>query len=335
MGMTFTFGSGVADSVFGKSQAPIRMFLESQGEAFEQASPLKDLFNMGKSKTWAEKLTGMTAMEGFKPVGENGPYPTDSTQEGFDKTIEHMVWKDMFSISREAVDDAKLMDFRKQPAAFIKGYHRTRELFGAALYAGAINGNSSISFRGRTFDILGADGKPIFHGSHPSALKDKSKNTQSNVFSDAFSASALGKLETRMQNFKGDADNILDVAPTTILIPNDADAKEAVFAAIGADKDPATSNNAFNYQFGRWNVRCWTYLNQFLKKGATFPWVLLDEAYNQENVGAAWFDRVELEVRSEIAANDANQWKGYSRYGAGFNDWRFAAAGGINGADAL
>ena len=41
-------------------------------------------------------------------------------------------------------------------------------------------------------------------------------------------------------------DNILDVAPTTILIPNDADAKEAVFAAIGADKDPATSSNAFN-----------------------------------------------------------------------------------------
>lgn len=334
MGMTFTFGSGVADSVFGKSQAPIRMFLESQGEAFEQASPLKDLFNMGKSKTWGEKMTGMTAMEGFQPVGENGAYPEDDTREGFAKTIEHMVWKDRFSISREAVDDGKLMDFRKQPAAFIKGYYRTRELFGAAMYAGAINGKAAITFRGKTFGLLGADGKPIFHGKHPSALADK-KDTQCNVFSDAFSASALGKLETKMQNFKGDADNILDVAPTTILIPNDADAKEAVFAAIGADKDPATSSNAFNYQFGRWNVRCWTYLNQYLVKGNTFPWVLLDEAYNQEYGGAAWFDRVELEIRSEIADNDANRWKGYARFGAGFNDWRFAAAGGIDGAENL
>ena len=170
MGMTFTFGSGVADSVFGKSQAPIRMFLESQGEAFEQASPLKDLFNMGKSKTWGEKMTGMTAMEGFQPVGENGAYPEDETREGFEKTIEHMVWKDRFSISREAVDDGKLMDFRKQPAAFIKGYYRTRELFGAAMYAGAINGKTSITFRGKTFGLLGADKKPILYGKHPSAL---------------------------------------------------------------------------------------------------------------------------------------------------------------------
>ena len=138
-------------------------------------------------------MTGMTAMEGFQPVGENGAYPEDDTREGFEKTIEHMVWKDRFSISREAVDDGKLMDFRKQPAAFIKGYYRTRELFGAAMYAGAINRKTSIAFRGRTFGLLGADKRPILHGKHPSALADK-KETQCNVFSDAFSASALGKL---------------------------------------------------------------------------------------------------------------------------------------------
>lgn len=39
MGMTFTFGSGVADSVFGKSQAPIRMFLESQGRPSSRPVP--------------------------------------------------------------------------------------------------------------------------------------------------------------------------------------------------------------------------------------------------------------------------------------------------------
>ena len=92
-GMTFTFGSGVNDSIFGKSQAPIRMFLESQGELFEQSSPLSKLFNMESSKTWGEKMTGMTAFEGFQPVGENGAYPEDETQEGYDKTIVHETWK--------------------------------------------------------------------------------------------------------------------------------------------------------------------------------------------------------------------------------------------------
>ena len=198
-GMTFTFGSGVNDSIFGKSQAPIRMFLESQGELFEQSSPLSKLFNMESSKTWGEKMTGMTAFEGFQPVGENGAYPEDETQEGYDKIIVHETWKDSFSISREAVDDSKLVDFKKKPQGFIKGYHRTRELFGAALYAGAIGGKTKVTFRGKSYPVTTADGKKLFATDHPSIL---GKWSQSNVFADAFSMDALGAAETRMQQFK-------------------------------------------------------------------------------------------------------------------------------------
>ena len=204
-------------------------------------------------------------------------------------------------------------------------YHRERE------NASHLE-KKSVKYKGKLFDITAADGKTLFAAAHPPVV---SGDDQCNCFSDAFSADALGRMESVMHLFRGDNDNILDVAPDTILIPEDPDLKQAVFAAIGADKDPATSSNAFNYQFGRWNVRCWTYLNQYLVKGSAFPWVLLDEAYNQEYGGAAWFDRVELEIRSEIADNDANRWKGYARFGAGFNDWRFIAAGGIDGADAL
>lgn len=331
-GMTFTFGSGVNDSVFGKSQAPIRMFLEKQGELLEQSSPLGKLFNIMSSKTWGEKLTSMTAFEGFQPVGENGAYPEDTTQEGFSKYIENMTWKDSFAVSREAVDDGKLIDFKQKPQGFVTGYHRAREEYGAALYAGAINGESDVTFRGKTWEVTCADDKKLFATDHPSKL---GKTKQSNVFSDAFSVDALGAAETRMQKFHGDAENILDVSPTTILIPNDYKAKKAVFEAIGADKDPATSNNAFNYQFGRWNVICWSYLDQFLSAYTNFPWVLLDENYNEAYGGAVWFDRVKLEVRSELAENDANVWKGYARFSAGFNDWRFACCGGISGGTQL
>lgn len=333
MGMTFTVGSGVADSIFGKCQGPIRMFLESQGEAYEQASPLKDLFLMEKDNHYGVTMTGMTAMRGFLPVGENGEYPRDELQEGFKKSIEHMTWKNSFSVSREAVEDSVLMNLRQKPAAFLKAYYRNREEFGARLYAEAMSGKTATKIGNFTFDLTCADGKPLFHKSHPSKLDEK--KVQCNVFSDAFSAAALNKLETRMQHFEGDAGNLLDVAPTTILIPNDATAKDKVFSIIGADKDPATSNNAFNYQFGRWNVRCWSYLDKFLKKGADFPWALLDEAYNRDNSGAVWFDRTELDIRSVLAHNDANEWLGYSRWSAGFNDWRFAACGGISGADTL
>ena len=48
-----------------------------------------------------------------------------------------------------------------------------------------------------------------------------------------------------------------------------------------------------------------------------------------------WLDRVALEVRSELAGNDANVWKGYARFIAGFNDWRAFCVGGVTGGTQL
>lgn len=332
--ITFSEASGLQDSIYGKSQAPIRMFLEKRGEAFEQQSIVKELFDVESSTHYGEKFTTMTAMEGFQPVGENGNYPMDGMQEGFSKTMEHMVWKNSFTLSREIVDDAKLMDLKKQPAAFIAGYYRTREKFGAALFGTAITGGTTTNFRGVSFATTTADNKCLFAKDHPSVLKTN-KGTQSNQFSDAFSDDALAAMETAMQNFKGDNDEILDVSPDTIVIPNDYKLKKAVFAAIGADKDPDTANNGFNYIYGRWNVIVWPYLNEFITSG-TSPWILMDSKYNKEVGGAIWLDRKTLEVKSRIdEGNDANVWSGYARFTAGFNDWRFAAVGGVSGGTTL
>jgi hypothetical protein len=330
--ITFTEGSGLQDSIYGKSQAPIRMFIEKKAEAFEAESVVKQVFAMGKSKHWAEKYTSMTAMEGFQPVGENGAYPVDGMQEGYDKTLVHETWKNSFSVSREIVEDANMMDLRQKPAAFITSYHRTREKFGAAMLGGAISGNGIITFGGKKFDVKGADGVNLFHKEHPGKV---SKKKQSNMFADAFSADALSAAEVAMQNFRGDNDEILDVSPDTILIPNEYTLKRDVFAAIGADKDPDSANNGFNFQYGRWNVIVWNYLNQFITAG-TKPWLLLDSRYNEENGGAVWLDRTPLEVRSTIDENtDANVWRGYARFTAGFVDFRFIAGGGMTGGSQL
>lgn len=332
MKIIFSEGSGLNDSVYGKCQAPIRMFLEQRGEQFEQASVLKDLFLMGDSDNYGDLMTTMTAMSGFEPVGENGAYPEDGMQEGYKKLLVYDTWKDSFSISKEMMEDAKLMDMKKQPAAFMTSYNRTREMFGAALFGGAIKGASSVLYKGKNFDITAADGKSLFNTAHPPKV---SGENQCNLFKDAFSVDALGQMETAMHLFRGDNDEILDVAPDTILIPEIASLKKAVFAAIGADKDPVTANNAFNYQYGRWTVIVWSYLNQFVT-ASTSPWVLLDSKYNQQYGGAVWNDRVQLEVRSTIDDNtDANVWRGRSRFNATFNDWRFAAVGGVSTGSAL
>lgn len=330
--ITFSEGSGVADSVYGKSQAPIKMMLEKRGEAFEEKSALPYLFNMGTSDRWAEKVTTLTALDNFKPVGENGAYPVTGMEEGYSKTIEHMVWRSSFSISREMVADSKTLDLKAKPLGFISSAYRTREEFGAGMFGAAISGNASFSLGGFKFSASGADGKTLFHTEHKPKV---SGGNQSNLFSDAFSADALAAAESRMQDFRGDNNEILDLAPDTILIPNEYTLKRDVFAAIGADKDPDTANNGFNYLFGRWRVIVWSYLNKFITSGSA-PWILLDSKYNELYGGALWFDREKLSIKSVISEdNDANVWKGYMRFGAGFNDWRFASCGGVSGGTSI
>ena len=329
--ITFSEGSGLQDSIFGKSQEPIKMFLEKRAEAFEAESIAKRVFSVQPSTHWAEKFTGLTAMDGFMPVGENGAYPVDGMQEGYSKTLENITWKNSFSISREMIDDAKIMDLRRKPQGFITSYYRTRETYAAFLIGEAVKGSTGAVFRGHACDLTGADGKGLFATDHPKKVKS---GTQSNKFSDAFSVAALGAAETAMQHFLGDNDELLDVSPDTIVIPNLYALKNDVFAALGADKSPETANNAFNYEYGRWNIIVWPYLNQFITAG-TAPWILMDSRFNADCGSAVWLDRVKLEVRSEIAENDANEWKGYARFVAGFNDWRAFAVGGISGGTAL
>lgn len=327
----FSEGSGLNDSVFGKSQAPIRFMLEKRGEAWEQQSALPLAFDMGTSKHWSERLVSLTAMNGFEAVGENGAYPQDSMTEGYSKTLEHITWKNSFSVSREMAEDATAIDLKRAPVNFIASYYRTRERLGAALFAGAISGTET-EFSGKTFSTTSADGVQAFSTAHPAKVKG---DNQSNMFSDAFSVEALGKMETAMQDFRGDNGEVLDVVPDTIVIPNIYELKSAVFAAVGADKDPNTSNNGYNYTFGRYKIIVWPYLNQFIAEG-TAPWFLLDSRYNSTYGGAVWLDRTPLEVRSTIDEDtDANVWRGYARFVAGFNDWRFAAVGGVSGGTAL
>ena len=202
------------------------------------------------------------------------------------------------------------------------------------IYAGALKG-TSVNIGGKTFKTTSADGVSLFSKSHVNKVD---KKTQSNLYAGDFTAEALDAVETNMQNTKGDNGQLLAIAPDTIWIPNDAALKRKVFEVIGADKDPSTSNNGFNYQYGRWNVICDPYLTLALAKmGITDkPWILLDSKFIQDNDGAVFQNRVNLQVRSEIDPNnDNNVWKGRARFSAGFVDWRFAAVGGMSGGTAL
>ncbi len=332
-GLTFSKSSNLNNSIFGKSQEPILFNIEKKAEAWEEKSQLKNIFMMENSKNFAEKITSVTSMDEFLPVGEGGAYPKADMQEGFSKVIEPETWKSEFVITREMIEDSKLLDLKHKPVAFTDSYYRTRERFGARMLAGAISG-TDISLNGKTYSVSGADGLSFFNNAHPSKVNGE---TQSNCFSNLFTKSNLGKIVEKMSLFKDDNGNILNISPDTIVIPYNADLIDTVFSVIGSDREPNSSNNNFNYQFGMWNVIIWPYLNQFITTSQTnMPYIILDSSYNQQNGGAVWIDRVPLEVRSAIDDNnDNNIWKGYARFMCGFNDWRAMAVGGVAGADTI
>lgn len=327
--VTVSIGSGLVDPIFGKCQVPLASYIEKLGEAFERESLLKYLFHFENSRHWAEQHSSETAMDDFVPVGEGGEYPRTGFESGYDRIIENMTFKQSFSVTQELVEDAQLGEMKRRARKLITAYGRTREKFGRALYAGGIYG-TTVSFGGKSFACNSADGLALFHKEHVNKVNGKK---QCNLYKGSFTATLLGKIETEMQQITGDNGELLAVSPDTILIPNDAALKDAVFAAIGADKEPTTSNNAYNHQFGRWNVIIDPYLTQALADlGKTDkPFILLDSKFLETGDGAIFQERKKLDVKSVIDQNnDNNSWRGRARFGAGFVDWRFAAAGNIS-----
>lgn len=327
-GIVFSQSSGVNDSVFGKSQAPIKAMIEQNVEAFQQLSLVDKIFYMDKSSNFAEKYTSETSLDNFKPVGENGAHPVSSIQEGYSKTIAPITWKNRFEVSAEMVEDAKFGKIKSRANIFATSYNRTREEYAAALLAGGIGKN--ITFGGAKHDTTSADGVSLFNMKHPSITKGAEE--QSNIFKAAFSQSAMDAVQEKMQRVTDDDGHLLNIMPNTIIIPNVGALKREVFAAVGSDLDSTSSNNAINFQLGLWNVLVWNYLPTTL--GGKPYFIMADSQFIQDYMAAPFVDRLALTVTSHIDENtDANVWNGRARFGAGFNNWRgFAICGeGLTG----
>lgn len=328
--LTVSIGSGLNGTIYGDCQVPLKAFLESRGEAFQRESLLPYLYRMEKSRHWAERYSSETAMGDFEPVGEGGDYPKTGFEDGYFRDIVNMTFKQSFSVTKELVEDCLLGTMKQRANKLVTAYGRTREKFGRILYAGGLYG-TTVSYKGKTFACGSADGQALFSKTHPNKVNGAK---QTNLYKGTFTNTLLGKIETEMQNIKGDNGELLGVAPDTIWIPNDAALKDAVFSAVGADKEPTSGNNAFNYQFGRWNIIVDPYLTAALTdlgKSSEKPFFLLDSKFIELNDGPIFQDRVPLEVKSIIDTNnDNNVWQGRARFGAGFVDWRFIAAGNMS-----
>lgn len=325
-GIVFNKASGLNDSIYGKSQEPIKVMIEQGVEAFQQYSIVDNVFVMDETSNFAEKYTSETALGDFEAVGEGAAYPRNSFQEGYSKVIEPEEWKNSFEVTQQMIEDSKFGKVRQRANQFTLSYNRGREKFATSLLNSGTSTTLAFGKNNFQFNIAAADGKALFATDHPSITGGT--GDQSNYFGNPFSYDALSYVEEAMQKFTDDDGNYLNVMPDTIIIPANARIKKLVFDVIGADEGaPGTANNSFNIQCGRWNVIMSPYLsNASGITAGTDTWYLMDSTFNEAYYGLVWLERVALTVKSYIDENtDNNVFKARTRYGAAPNNWRAIA----------
>lgn len=357
MAIIFNIGESLKQSAFNILQEPIKMLMENEKEAFEKESFLSKVFVMKTTDKYQEEYRSSTAMDGFKPTEDLERPGLSDFQEGYGKIFRTQIWTNSFVVSKQTIEDNQMMSINAQAMGFIKSYGRTRERYGAAMLSGALSGVAT--FEGKSFDCKGGDTtdgtvdgtkQKYFYKAHKPVKGAVGGVDQANRFyvaaNKGFSAArsggkaeeylldVIGQVQTKMINYRDDKGNILCVNPDTLVIPNFYAFKNALLTALKTQYTSAMGDNGVNLQYGNWNVVVSPYLNDLTGFAETdYAFIMLDSKYNKEALGAVWFDRVPLTVKSYIdEPTEANIWAGRSRFGVGFNNFRAMAYVSLKGA---
>ena len=350
MGIIYNIEEAIKNSAFNVLQEPIKMILDNQKEAYEQNSIISKFFVMKTTDRYMEEYRSQTSMDGFKPTEDMEVAPISDFEESYFQQFTFQIWTNSFVISKQTMEDGKLMDVDMKANAFIKGYNRTREQYAVAMIGAAL-GNTGNTYEdlkitaksGKGMDtVTGAiegDRQQYFHGLHKTVqLRDgRPQITQSNKFTATLNFTddvtpdleekvldVLGQVESIMATYKDDKGNITPVEVDTIFVGQNYRLIDILTRGLKSKYGASMDGNGINTQYGKYKIVVSPYLSGIDGfKDADNGIILASSSRNKEGLGAVWFDRKPLEVRSyKDDKTEANVWAGRARWGAGFGDFR-------------
>lgn len=328
MSIIFSKLAGTNDPYIGKFEHPIKALIENESNDLEKKKTLLDvLYNVEKSKRYAETVMGQGDFGLFQSAKEGAGAENDAPESGFKKTIEHIPFMKEFTITKEMLDDAKFglpAEFRNRPKGFIRAYYRTRVKLGA--WALAHGTSTSGTFNKATVDLTVGDGLPLFHNAHKFATTKFKGKTQSNFYYDdklcgdtAKLEKSLGILANKMRNFKDENGETLGYTPDIIVLPSNRPELEIdVKKVIGSERTTGTDYNDINTQYGNWTI---VILDGWETNDDRF--MLMSSEANENLLGNMFYNRVALDIKSEVDIHTRNLiYNGYCRMGIGFSNWK-------------
>lgn len=349
-GIIFNIQEAINNSAFNVLQEPIKMILENEVEAFEKESIIPKVFVMKTSDKYREEYRSTTTMDGFKPTEDMEVAGISDFQEGYSKQFVFQTWTNSFVVSKQTIEDNQMMSIEPKAMGFIKSYGRTREEYAVNMLGAALGGDLSDKQKALKITKLSGLGmdtvdgsfegakQQYFHNKHKGIqINGKSLVTQSNKFYANLDLNdgTQGNLEERVldvieqvaskaKKFKDDKGNIVPVNYTRIILGEDYRLNDIIMRGLKSKYGSPMGGNGVNLVYGKYEVVTNPYLSDV--KGFTdadHGIILMDPQRNREGLGAVWFDRAPLAVRSyKDDKTEANVWAGRARFGAGFGDFR-------------
>lgn len=285
---------------------------------------VKAMFNVEKSKQFAEKSSGMTEFGDMVEVEEGAAAPLDDVQQDFSKQITHHTFMKQFVCTKEAQEDMRINDMKIASANFIKSYKRARAVFATNAL---VTEGTTFTYGAKSYDKTAADDLALFSTAH--LAKRSGVATQSNVFTNEIGSTAvmLYTLANYGRNFKNSSGQVQAATFDTVIIPGNRPVMENLLKTIvSSELTVGSAYNDKNTQKGLWKI---IVNKRWIAASGQDPYIIASSEANKALQAAMFYDRVILDVTNQVDINTRNLvWNGRARFGCGFNNWRAFILGG-------
>ena len=276
-----------------------RVFFQGMDERMQSVIPM--LFNVQTSTRDNEKTLGV---EDINQIPEyKGALEYADWNEGYLKTFTFPEYALAISIERKLYDDAQYNIMNQRALRLGLSFARTRETHAASVFNNAFSAS-----------YLGTDSKALCATDHPYGVGNAT--TASNKGTSELSVTSVISTYEAMLTTKSPSGGVHNVIPDMLLVPPTLAAKG--WEIINSTLKPDTGNNNANFVQGQgMKVVTWNYLTD------TNNWFMVDSQLAMMHLH--WFNRIQPEFEFDPTGsyNLKSNYRGYARWGYGFDDWRF------------
>lgn len=322
---------------------PINDMLRARQEAWEVKNPIDLLFVRGKIDKFQQLYTSSVGFaHAFAETSDYAAAPIFNTHEGFSKVYTSRTFQGGFIISQQVLEDGAYSSVKDTASRFMTRWHgdlveyamkAIASGFGKEVTFGdATNGGVSklklTSADTTTGDVNGENKNPLFSKSHTIVKRDNMTAAQAAAAIQANSfyvddgttkgidltgndpgkvaklADVINQVITIMENYKDDNGKYAGVnGAKRIVAPNDARLHAMLNSAIDLDMFKETG---LNPAYKRATVETTPYLRDVdacFKDGKAVGFFIVDPAYNAENHGPEFTERIALTMNVENKKN--------------------------------